>query len=150
MFLSRHPELVRDNILTNENSFGLAVLKIFLEGQPSEIIVDDRIICTTDNSPAFIEAINNEQVWPFLYEKAWMKIKRSIPKIFSLSPKEPFLWFLNLPLRKVKLRSVTPLDLCNFLQNNPSSYFYYFKSLSQPEFNIGLEPDQYFSLVRIE
>ena len=45
IFLQRNLELTSEIIITNNNTFGLHVLKIFVENKSEFLIIDNKFIC---------------------------------------------------------------------------------------------------------
>ena len=53
--MSLHPKLIRESILTNDSSYGFHIVKIFIDGVETEMIIDTKILCNYEtDSPAFL------------------------------------------------------------------------------------------------
>lgn len=72
------------------NTAGIYSLKIFIDGCPKTVTIDDYIpYISTSNQPAFIHT-SSKSVWALLVEKAWAKVCGSYEKAHSKTPYDFF------------------------------------------------------------
>ena len=78
--LAENPDRVKDIFITQEvNKSGIYLLKIFVNGVASPVIVDD-FIATRHNLPCYAQS-RDEELWVILLEKAWAKLYGSYARI---------------------------------------------------------------------
>ena len=75
--LAEVPHRVRAMFMTDVvNSAGIYMVRFFINGQDTPIIVDDYLPCKRDGKPAFATSLDKE-IWVCLLEKAWAKLHGS-------------------------------------------------------------------------
>ena len=80
--LAEFPERIKSMFLTTEiNEAGVYGIKMYKNGAPIVVVLDDHIVCR-NSIPVFTQANGNE-LWVLLLEKAWAKIHGSFDRIVA-------------------------------------------------------------------
>ena len=74
--LAEFPDRLKDIFITKEiNDAGCYALKLFINGEPERVVVDDYFPWHTFNKNwAFSRSNGEHEIWVLLLEKAWAKI----------------------------------------------------------------------------
>ena len=68
------------------NIYGFYIVKFYIDGKPTDIIIDDQFPClASKRSPIFAKP-NGREIWVMLLEKAWIKQFKFYSKASSISP----------------------------------------------------------------
>jgi hypothetical protein len=103
-FLAEHPQLLQNLILTDSNSYGIAVVRMNLGGKKEFIYIDDYMLCV-GKVPLFSQPVKGIYMWPCLLEKAWLKVNGHIEqRIQKHSSAEIIRSFLSYPLTNYYFR----------------------------------------------
>ena len=71
--LASNPKSIEKIFVFHDIQIGFYVLKLYINGVPKHMVVDDLIPCNKlSKTPLFTKPIGN-QVWVLLLEKAWAK-----------------------------------------------------------------------------
>ena len=71
--LAANPKNIQKLFVFHDINVGFYVLKLFINGYPKYMMLDDLIPCDkTTKTPKFTQPICN-QIWVLLLEKAWAK-----------------------------------------------------------------------------
>ena len=72
--LAEVPNRVKAMFVTDKvNSAGIYMVRFFLNGRDTLVVVDDHLPCKQDGKPAFATSLDGE-IWVCLLEKAWAKL----------------------------------------------------------------------------
>ena len=81
--VAERPALIRGLFLNDAASdVGAYAVRLYVDGAPVEIVVDDRFPCMPDGRPAFTRGKGRE-LWVLVLEKAWAKLHGSYEAIES-------------------------------------------------------------------
>ena len=71
--LAANPKNIQKIFIFHDINVGFYVLKLFINGYPKFMVLDDLIPCNKSmKTPLFTKPIGN-QIWVLLLEKAWAK-----------------------------------------------------------------------------
>lgn len=73
--VDKYPEFVSNYFLFNVNPSGMYVVRLFNDGEWSNIVLDDKFPCNGIR-PLYAKPHGNE-IWVMLLEKAWAKLHGS-------------------------------------------------------------------------
>lgn len=103
-FLAEHPQLIGNLIMTESNSYGIAVVRMNVGSRREFIYIDDYMLCS-GKVPLFSQPVKGIYMWPCLLEKAWLKVNGHIEqRIQKQSPEEIIRAFLSYPLSTYHFR----------------------------------------------
>lgn len=72
--LAEYPDRIQAMFVNKEvNSAGIYMVKFYLNGEETPVIVDDHIPVTKRGSPAFASS-RDQELWVSILEKAWAKL----------------------------------------------------------------------------
>ena len=72
--LAEFPDRVGALFVTKEiNSAGIYLVRFFINGNETPVIVDDYLPCTKSGTPAFASS-RDDEMWVSVLEKAWAKL----------------------------------------------------------------------------
>ena len=72
--LAEFPDRVGALFVTKEiNPAGIYLVRFFINGNETPVIVDDYLPCTTNGTPAFASS-RDDEMWVSVLEKAWAKL----------------------------------------------------------------------------
>lgn len=71
--VANHPGCLKKMFLTKQNNYGFHVVRLHINGQPTNIVVDDRVPVTEGGSLIFARP-QGDNLWPLILEKAWSKL----------------------------------------------------------------------------
>lgn len=64
-FLTDHPQLINNLIITESSSYGISVVKMNVESRKEYIFIDDYMLCA-DKIPLFSQPVKSIYMWPCL------------------------------------------------------------------------------------
>jgi hypothetical protein len=71
--LAETPAYIEKMFVFSDLSLGFYVIKLFINGKPKFMVIDDYIPCDkSTNFPVFTQPVGNE-LWVMLIEKCWAK-----------------------------------------------------------------------------
>ena len=107
MFLKQNPELIEEIILTKKNTYGLHALRIYINNQEEHILIDDKFLCTSGDLKCVFSQPLEQQIWPLIIEKAWIKYAGSLTDIEYRQPFEPYKLFTNRPYGIIPIKELS-------------------------------------------
>jgi len=118
---AEYPERLR-SIFLNEsaNAYGLYGVRLYLQGIPTEIILDDSFPCSVKTGQPIFTRLKPETspLWVFLAEKAWAKVNKTYETIVGGARSEAFENLLGCPAISYDNEEFTHEALGKFLLEN--------------------------------
>ena len=104
--LAEFPKRVEALFYTKEiNNAGIYLVKFFINGNETPVIVDDYLPCTKDGKPAFAYSKNRE-LWVSVLEKAWAKLHGTYARTAGGLPSFACSHLIGVPSESILHKSV--------------------------------------------
>ena len=105
------------------NRYGAYSLNFFCNGEPHNIIIDDRIP-TRSESIVYLRVVKGNELWPLLLDKAWAKQIGSYKMAKGLSPEDCFEEMTGIPAYTHAIRANNRDTIRRLIQESISSRYW--------------------------